>query len=95
MDFNGNHFTAAGSAKIQDVTGTYTFDSLSTAPDISNQGFVNTEVGKVYLLVTKAGQYCKFRVTSITVTMVGGDEITRANLQYALQTDGTRNLRTN
>ncbi|MBF0216230.1 MAG: hypothetical protein HQL30_04465 [Candidatus Omnitrophica bacterium] len=86
-----------GNAKIQDVSGTYTFDSLSTAPDITNEVNGPATAGKVYLLVTQEGYYAKMRIDTVNADQDGmnDDDMVTMTFTYAVQTDGSRDLRTN
>jgi hypothetical protein len=97
-DFNyalGNQFNAVGAAQIQKVTG-YSFDTLIEAP-AGGYGAVaaGMVVGDVYAFITTSGKYGKMEVTSIVNTPPppppGSDNIA---FRYAVQTDGTRNIRT-
>ena len=84
-------FEANAPAKIQEVTGTYTFESLTYAPMVVDEGPVFLSAGDVILLVTTQGYYCKIKITSVTIDGMGN---ATAQFNYAVQTDGSRNLNT-
>ncbi len=94
-DFNyvlTNRFNALGSAQIQDVTGTSTFDSLDIAPLSGYAVFAaNMVAGDVFVFITQEGYYGKMEVTSITVVPAVSATIV---FRYAVQTDGSKNIST-
>jgi hypothetical protein len=96
LEFPNMLFTY-GNAKIQDVSGTYSFDSLSTAPDITNEVNGQATAGKVYLFVTQEGYYAKMRIDTVNADQDGmnDDDMVTMTFTYAVQTDGSRDLRTN
>ncbi|MBF0252708.1 MAG: hypothetical protein HQL29_02735 [Candidatus Omnitrophica bacterium] len=86
-------FFIMGNAKIQDVTGRYTYDSLDTAPDIVDEDSVIGQNGSVFLVLTNEGYYAKLRVETAQETEIGKTSVVA--FTYAVQTDGSRNLKTN
>ncbi|MDD4956805.1 MAG: hypothetical protein PHH49_02845 [Candidatus Omnitrophica bacterium] len=87
-----DQFWSQNGARIQDVTATYTYGELTTAPDVVDAGTVNPLPGKVYLIRTSEGYYGKVRITNYTDNVGVSSTVT---FDYAIQTDGSRNIATN
>jgi len=104
FDFTANAEVAADSAnsdvdfedilifgyQFQEIT--QTFDELTDAPSsgYTNAPFFNG-AGKVFAFITKEGYYGKMEVLTFTNDGAGNFSLT---FKFALQTDGSRNLRT-
>jgi len=86
-----NQFTCNGTAQIQEVTGTSTFDNLDEAPASGYGNNVAITNGDVFVIITREGYYGKIRITSLTNNMPVNYSVT---FEYALQTDGSRNINT-
>ncbi|MBU1044059.1 MAG: hypothetical protein KJ915_06635 [Candidatus Omnitrophica bacterium] len=86
-------FFANSGAVLQDVTNSYSFDNLSTAPDVVDSGGVGAfmNVPRVILFKTVDDYYGKMKVT---VADDNGDGTSTVSFQYAVQTDSTRNIAT-
>ncbi|MBU1869918.1 MAG: hypothetical protein KJ818_05555, partial [Candidatus Omnitrophica bacterium] len=81
-----------GGAQIQQITSS-TFEALNEAP---TSGYTNSSAGtlaagEVYAFITQEGYYGKFKVTSKNTVDCNRNTV---NFSYAVQTDGTRNLKT-
>jgi len=106
FDFTGNSQVAAASANsdadfegsgvfgstgIQKITGT-TFDTLNMAPGsgYGTSGISTEGAGTVYAFITNEGYYGKMEVLSFADNPGGN-----LRFKFAVQTDGTTNLKTN
>lgn len=87
----GTRFQTVGAAQIQDVTGTYTFDNLTTAPSGGYGANANIANGSVLAFITTEGYYGKVRITQLIQNPPIDDTV---QFEYAVQTDGSKNLRT-
>lgn len=91
FDFNnGNTFAMNGAAQIQ-LSGS-SYDTITEAPTGGYAAVAGGMVaGNVYIFRTMGGFYGKMRVTSIVNNPPVNDTIT---FDYAVQTDGSRNINT-
>lgn len=85
-------FFASGSTKLQNVTGSYTYSSLTTAPDVADASPVTGATGTLILVQTNEGYYAKVYVVSAVETVPGATSVVTIN--FAVQPDGSRNLKT-
>jgi hypothetical protein len=85
-------FFPSGSTKIENVTGTYTYGSLVTAPDVVDGGGQPGPTGTLFLMQTNEGYFAKVYVVSAVENVPGAQST--VTIQFAVQTDGSRNLKT-
>ncbi|OIO36163.1 MAG: hypothetical protein AUJ74_03670 [Candidatus Omnitrophica bacterium CG1_02_44_16] len=91
ITFEINLLKFVDSAEIQNVTGTYTFESLSVCPNIIPGDNIITDVGNVIIFRTVGGYFGKLKITSFSSDDLGN---TTCAFQYAVQTDGSKNIKT-
>ncbi len=83
-------FESVSPSGIQKLSG-INFDNLTTAPESGYLSSVPVSVGDIIVFKTKEEYYGKAEIISITITPYVNDNIT---FKYALQSNGTTNLKT-
>jgi len=94
LGFEGNILWSQNTSTIQEVSSS--FDGLTTAPTSGYGAFAGEPIvaGKVYAFKTTEGLYGKMQILSSSETPPASAIFT-TNIKYAVQSNGTTNVRTN
>ncbi|MDD5069731.1 MAG: hypothetical protein PHV17_03285, partial [Candidatus Omnitrophica bacterium] len=88
IDMFMNELAAMPGAQITETTDA--FDNINEITSVVGTGVFDVAAGKRYLFQTKEGYYGKMEV----LTFLGAGEATSMTFRYAVQQDGTSNVRT-